>query len=113
MFTIKGKVKVVGQLEKISDSFQKRSLVIVTDEKFPQTPQFEFTQDRVSKLDGLKVGQEVSVDFYLRGREYQKDGVTRYFNSLDGFNVSSGITEVVKKIDERFAPEDDSEGLPF
>lgn len=112
MFTAKGKVKVVGQLEKISDSFHKRKLVLEIDGKFPQFVEFEFTQDRVAKLDGLKVGQDVSVDFYLRGREWSKDGQTKYFTSLDGFNVSSGISEAVKKIDNRF-PEDESSDLPF
>lgn len=112
MYQAKGKIKAIGQLEKISDSFHKRKLVLEIDGKFPQFVEFEFTQDRVSKLDGLKAGQEISVDFYLRGREYQKDGVTRYFNSLDGFNVSSGITEAVKKIAETFAPEDEDD-LPF
>ena len=113
MYQAKGKIKAIGQLEKISDSFHKRKLVLEIEGKFPQFVEFEFTQDRVAKLDGLKVGQEVSVDFYLRGREWSKDGQTKYFTSLDGFNVSSGITEAVKKIDEKFAPEDDSEGLPF
>lgn len=112
MYQAKGKIKAIGQLEKISDSFHKRKLVLEIEGKFPQFVEFEFTQDRVAKLDGLKVGQEVSVDFYLRGREWSKDGQTKYFMSLDGFNVSSGISEAVKKIDKKFAP-DDEDDLPF
>jgi len=34
---IKGTVKMIGQTVQVSDKFSKRELVIVTDEKYPQS----------------------------------------------------------------------------
>lgn len=91
-YTLKGKVKVVGEVQQISDSFKKREFVI-TDEsdQYPQDILFQAVQDRTGLLDNVKVGDSVEVSFNLRGREWTspKDGVVKYFNSLDAWKIES------------------------
>ena len=113
MYTEKGTVKKVYPLEKISDSFQKRRVVIETDGQYKQFLEIEFAQNRVGELNNVKQGDVITVGFFLKGREYKKDGVERYFMSLDGYKVEgvpARIEDAVKLINEKIPPSDD---LPF
>ena len=50
--------------------------------------QFQLSGDRCENLDGFNLGDEVKLDFSLRGREWQSpQGETRYFNSLDVWTI--------------------------
>ena len=44
---VQGKIKLVGNVQEITDSFRKRELVIVTQEQYPQTLCVEFVDQRV------------------------------------------------------------------
>jgi hypothetical protein len=49
---------------------------------------FQLTGDRCAQLDGMAVGDEVRIDFSLRGREWRSpSGEIKYFNSLDVWKV--------------------------
>jgi hypothetical protein len=44
----------------------------------------QLTGDRCENLDGFSAGDEVRVEFSLRGREWKSpSGDTKFFNSLD------------------------------
>ncbi len=58
-------------------------VVIVEDGKYPQEINIEFVQDKTALLDNLQPGQEVTVTFDIRGREYNG----RYFNNLQGWKI--------------------------
>lgn len=113
MYTTKGKVKLIGNTERISDSFQKRRLILETKEEYPQTVEIEFTQDRVVKLDRIKSGEEIEVSWFLKGREWTnpKDGQVKYFNTLNGWEVYTKLDQA-KNIIDKAIPEDDDD-LPF
>ena len=50
----------------------------------------EFTQKNVDKTQNNKVGDRVTVGINLRGKEWTNPkGETRYFNSIDGWSISS------------------------
>lgn len=87
--TIKGQIKVVKETIQVTDSFKKREFVITTNEdKYPQDILFQLSQDKVSLLDTIQVNEMVEIEFNLRGRGFEKDGVTRYFNQLEAWKVS-------------------------
>ena len=66
--------------------FEKRDLILeVGDGKYVQTVPFEAFGDKVESLAGLSVGDEVTVRFGLRGREYQG----RYFTNLSLISVEN------------------------
>lgn len=83
-----GKVKVVNAEQQVSASFKKRELVITTDEQYPQFILIEFAQDKCDLLNGLQVGQQVTVHINLKGREWiNLQGEVKYFNQIQGWKI--------------------------
>ena len=100
---VQGKIKLVGGIQEITDSFSKRELVIVTQEQYPQTLCVEFVQDKMSLLDDFQEGQEVKIGINLRGREWKNpEGKIKYFTSLQGWRIENLQNEV---------PDNDQPGL--
>lgn len=93
MYTLKGTIKVIKDVEQISDSFKKREFVVTeTSGQYPQDILLQTVQDRTSLLDGKNVGDVVNVSFNLRGREWTSpDGTVRYFNSLDAWKIEGEV----------------------
>ena len=89
MFELTGQLKLKKDEQKVSDSFKKREFVVTdTSSQYPQHIQFQLTQDRCRLLDTVNPGEEVKVSFFIRGREWQgKDGVIKYFTSLDAYRL--------------------------
>lgn len=83
-----GIIKVINSEQQVSETFKKRTLVVTTDEQYPQHIEIEFNQDKCDLLNNLKVGQNVSVSINLQGREWvNPQGETKYFNSIKGWRV--------------------------
>ncbi len=85
-----GKLHTIFETKQVSERFTKREFVIeMTDNpKYPQVVLFQLTGDRCAQLDQLAVGDEVRIDFSLRGREWRNpQGEVKYFNSLDVWKV--------------------------
>ena len=85
-----GKLHTIYETKQVSERFSKREFVVeITDNpKYPQTVLFQLTGDRCSQLDGLNVGDQVSIEFSLRGREWRSPaGEVKYFNSLDVWKI--------------------------
>jgi hypothetical protein len=91
MFKVQANVKSVGQTIVVSDKFSKREIVVeIPDDKYPQTVQFEATQDKCDLLDSIGNGQQVEISFKLRGREWTSpSGDVKVFNTLNLVNISS------------------------
>lgn len=117
---IQGSIKMIGQTVQVSDKFQKRELVIVTNEKYPQSILIEFNQDACGLLDSYSVGSNVVVNINLRGRSWTnpKDGLERHFNTIQGWKIdyagkhAADIQGAAEMINRKIV-EDDSGGLPF
>jgi hypothetical protein len=87
---VKGKVKVVNPEVAVSESFRKRELVVTTEEQYPQFISIEFSQDKCDLLNGLNVGDSVTVGINLRGREWvSPSGETKYFNQINGWKIEN------------------------
>jgi hypothetical protein len=98
MFTLTGLLKVKNDTQQINDTFKKREFVVTDNSsQYPQDILFQLTQARCDVLDPFNEGEEVSVTFNLRGREWTnpKDGQVRYFNSLDVWKMekAAGFAE--------------------
>ena len=102
-YDLTGKVKLIQAVQTFDSGFTKREMVvIVQDGKYPQEINLEFVQDKVGLLDNLQVGQEVTVTFDIRGREYNG----RYFNNLQGWKIVTSGDETA------FSPEGQSSAPP-
>ena len=83
-YELSGKIKLIQEPKTFDSGFTKREMVVtVEDGRYPQDINLEFVQDKAGLLDALQVGQEVTVSFDIRGREYNG----RYFNNLQGWKV--------------------------
>ncbi|MGF1531776.1 MAG: DUF3127 domain-containing protein [Puniceicoccaceae bacterium] len=86
MFQLSGKIKEIFEEQTFSSGFNKREFVITTDEdKYPQDISFECLKDKVSLIENLSKGQEVTVSFDIRGREWNG----RYFVNLNAWKIES------------------------
>lgn len=86
---IQGRIKQIFPSQVIGQNgFEKRDLVIVTEEQYPQMIIIQFTQQRCDLLDSLQVGQNVKVYINIRGREWTNpQGETKYFNTIEGWKI--------------------------
>jgi hypothetical protein len=87
---IEGKLYVKFETQQVSDTFRKREFVVeyIDNPLYPQYVTFQMTQDRVSLLDTLAVGDKLEVTFNLRGREWTTpQGEKKYFNTLEAWRV--------------------------
>ncbi len=88
---IQAKVHLVGDVQQVTDTFKKRDLVVEYAEnpQFIEFIKFEATQDRVNIFDSLNPGDDVEVEYNLRGKAYtNKQGVTSFFNSLVAWRIN-------------------------
>jgi len=88
-FDIKGKIHTILETKQISDKFSKRDFVVETEDgKYPQLVSFQVVNDKIDQLNHLKVGDEVTVSFNVRGREWKSpSGEVKFFNTLDAWKV--------------------------
>ena len=86
-----GKLRAIFDTKQVSERFTKREFVLeLVDGKYPQTVLFQLTGDRCASLDTFQVGDEVRLEFNLRGREWKSpNGEIKYFNSLDVWRIES------------------------
>jgi hypothetical protein len=83
-YELTGKIKLIQDEQTFASGFTKREMVVTVDDgRYPQDINLEFVKDKIGLLDGLEPGQEVTVSFDIRGREYNG----RYFNNLQGWKV--------------------------
>ena len=98
-----GHVTWIGETElKGAKQFPVRKFRLETDGgKYSQILEFEVTSERCGELDGLRVGEPVSVQFNLRGKEWSRNAADfpKVFLSLNAWKIEN--TEHAEDRDER------------
>jgi single-stranded DNA-binding protein len=124
MFSISGKLIVKKDTEQVTDKFRKREFVISDESsQYPQEIVFQLVQDKVDLLDPFNEGEQIKVNFNLRGRRWNnpKTNETKFFNSLDAWRLEREGAEApagndlppMPTSEPVSLPEDDSDDLPF
>ena len=103
---MKGAIKLINSVKVISDKFSVREFVITTADKYPQEVIFQTVNDRMDVIAPYGQGQEVTVSFNVRGREYNG----KYYNTLDAYKVQ-GEAAAPSVLDSILNNEQDD--LPF
>lgn len=86
MYEASGKIKVINETQSFASGFTKREFVVTTaTDKYPQDLKFEVVKDKCSMLDQFKVGQDVQVNFDIRGNEYNG----KYFVNLSAWKIQA------------------------
>lgn len=115
---ITGKVHKIGESITVSQSYEKREVVIKTDEQYQQTIAIEFAQGKCNEyIDKLNIGDEVKIAINIGGREWtNQQGEVKYFNSIKGYKVEKlGASESYKEVvhsSKAFAPEQEESSEP-
>lgn len=114
---LEGTIKKIFDLQTFQSGFQKKEILITTEEQYPQDILIQFLQDKANLLDSFNVGDEVKISINIRGKEWiSPDGVTKYFNSITGWKIEK-LTE--KKASNHAATENynshdqNDDDLPF
>ena len=85
---LQGTVKKVFETQTFASGFQKREMILLTQEQYPQPISIEFLSEKINLLDNVSEGEQVKVGINIRGREWTApDGVTKYFNSITGWRL--------------------------
>ncbi|NEN23988.1 DUF3127 domain-containing protein [Cryomorpha ignava] len=124
MFTINGKLIVKNDAEQITDSFKKREFVISDDgSQYPQEIMFQLVQDKCDLIEAYNIGDEIKVNFNLRGRRWEnpKTNETKFFVSLDAWRLekvsqesaANNLPPLPTQEPAHAGNNDDSDDLPF
>ncbi len=125
---IQGKLYAKFDTQQIKETFKKREFVIEYIEGNPMYPQyvlFQLIQDRCNLIDKFGRGDELTVEFNLRGREWTSpQGEKKYFNSLEAWRITPAAQQSAQGGGTTSAPMEspaamdvtdmsDSDDLPF
>lgn len=117
---IQGRIHATFAAAQVTERFRKREFVLALDaaSRYPQFVLFQLTGDRCSALDAFGPGDDVMVEFSLRGREWKSPkGDTRYFNSLEVWSIEraggSSAGRSGPGSDDEPPPPGDDDHIPF
>ncbi len=84
-FEISGTIKAIFDEQTFASGFNKREFLLTSeDTKFPQDYNFECVKEKVELVDHLKEGDNVTVSFDIRSREWQG----KYFTNLVAWKIT-------------------------
>lgn len=91
-FHTKGKIEVIFDETSHANDFKKRAFIVIAketkgDKSFDHKFNFELLGDKISLLNNVSVGQEVTVHFNVKTNEWTKENVTNYFTSLNVWKI--------------------------
>lgn len=85
---LQGIIKKLGEVQTFPSGFQKREMVLVTEEQYPQPISIEFLKEKGDLLNVLNEGDKVKVSINIGGREWTSpQGDVKYFNSITGWKI--------------------------
>jgi hypothetical protein len=106
-----GLLKVKFDTQRVSDRFQKREFILTTETNtpYPQHVSFQVTQDKCTMLDTYREGDELRVQFNLRGREWNGPQGVKYFNTLEAWRIEKVQSGAPSPSQAQSAPRQSSE----
>lgn len=67
---IKGKIKLIGELQTFDSGFTKLQIVVTEEGQYPNDIPIDFLKDKTDFLQNFSEGDEVDVFVNIRGSEY-------------------------------------------
>jgi len=89
-FQVDGKLHKTFETEQKTDTFQAREFVLeISESQYPQLIKFQLTQDKCPLIDNFQLGDNLTVHFDLRGREWNE----RFFTNLNAWKIEAAGAE--------------------
>jgi len=118
--TVAGKIYQIKEVEKITEKFSKREFVleISNNPAYVEKVLFTLIMDKTDLIDNYKVGDSITVNYNLKGREWTSpQGDVRFFNTLEVWKISEGESKVEQPTQEDLknvvSNDEDGDDLPF
>ena len=87
---LQGTIHKINPTQTFESGFQKRELILLTEEQYPQPILIDFLQDKTEVLNNYKEGDSVKIGINIRGREWTNpQGEVKYFNSITGWKIEA------------------------
>lgn len=122
-FEITGKLVARFDIVQRSESFKTREFVIETADEnngrtFTSFIKFQCVQDKTSMPDRFSIGDDVKVQFNIKGTKWEKDGKTSYITNLDAWRMESvklaqQSAPPQEEVYNDMPPNDNADELPF
>ena len=91
MNTLKGKIYKIGEIKQLSGGAEKLNFVVETDWQYPELIEIELFKHGVQLIAGFSVGDQITVDYNLKGREWiNPEGEAKFFNTIQGWKLHHG-----------------------
>ncbi len=108
---IQGKLIHVGASEKIGDTNQKLTFVIEYGVEYPKKAAFDLWNEKIEKLTGYSIGDNLTVSFNIDSRSYKrKDGTSGIITNLQAWRISG---EAAPKQENAMGTAKKADDLPF
>ena len=93
-YEIIGKLTARFDTVQRTETFKTREFVIektedVNGRAFTNHIKFQCVQDKTAMPDRFNIGDEVKVQFNIKGSKWEKDGRTNYITNLDAWRMES------------------------
>jgi len=109
---VKGKLKSILETQEFKNDFKKRSVILVTNDKYPQTLQIDFTNKNIELLKPFQIEEDVTIGINLRGTVSDKDpNNIRYFTNINGWRIDKLEAEVTNG--QQNEARNDNDDFPF
>ena len=121
-YEIIGKLIAKFDINQRTETFKVREFVIEKSDdangKFVNYVKFQCVQDKTSMPDRFNIGDEVKVQFNIKGTKWEKDGKTNYITNLDAWRMESvKLGQQSAPADQvnynDIPPSDNNDDLPF
>ncbi|MCP4522026.1 MAG: DUF3127 domain-containing protein [Cytophagales bacterium] len=94
-FDLTGKLLEKNDIQKITETFQKREFVVECEENnagrvWTDYIKFQLIQDKCDILDQYNVGDTIKVTFNIKGNKWEKEGNVNYFVNLNAWRIEAG-----------------------
>lgn len=84
MYEASGTIKLIFEEQVFPSGFNKREFVVTTEsDRYPQDLKFELVKDKCGLIEPFAAGQQVVVNFDIRGNEYKG----KYFVNLSAWKI--------------------------
>ncbi len=115
-FNIKGKIFKIQQEQQVTPTFKKRIFVLSYQDDYgnEQLLPMELLQEKTSLIDNFSEGEEVLIDFDLRGRKWvSPQGIEKFFMNIVVSDIVKSEELVPDNSEEIASLDADTDDLPF
>lgn len=96
---LKGSIKKINEIQTFDSGFQKREVILLTEDTYPQPISIEFLKDKVDLPDAHKVGDKVTIGINLQGRSWvSPQGDEKFFNQIVGWKITADSVAPKKEV---------------